>query len=89
MFAFYSKASKGNCNSQFSQTDTSGQEELYEDPVFMSFHRSKLLLVIIILTIFGAMIIIVKRKSKKRVLKLRSETCSALKKLEKVSLKKI
>ena len=81
LFAFYNKASKGECNLNISQKDTPGEEELYEDPVSLSFHASQLLFVIIILTIFAVVIIAVKKKSKINMIKLRSETCSALIKL--------
>ena len=87
LFAFYDKASKGECKLNFSQKDTPDEEELYEDPVFLSFHVSQLLFVIILLTIFAAVIILMKKKSKKNVIKLRSETCSALIKLGSVKKK--
>ena len=87
LFAFYNKASKGECNLNISQKDTPGEEELYEDPVSLSFHASQLLFVIIILTIFAVVIIAVKKKSKINMIKLRSETCSALIKLGSVKKK--
>ena len=89
LFAFYTKAFEGQCDQEFLQEDYHlEEEELYEDPVFLSFHFSQLLIVIVIFTFFAAIIFFAKRKSKKRVLKLRSETCSALNKLGSVSFDK-
>ena len=89
LFAFYTKAIKGQCDKEILQEDYPlEEEELYEDPVFLSFHVSQLLIVIIIFIIFASMIFFVKKKSKKHVLKLRSETCSALDKLGSVSFDK-
>ena len=88
LFAFYTKATKGQCDPEIPQKNYPFEEELYEDPVFLSFHGSQLLIVIIIFIIFATIVFFAKKKSKKHVLKLRSETCSALNKLGSVSLDK-
>ena len=68
LFAFYTKAKKGQCEKEIMKEDYPlEEEELYEDPVFLSFHGSQLLIVIIIFIIFAAIIFFVKKKSKKRV----------------------
>ena len=65
LFAFYTKAIKGQCDQEFLQEDYPlEEEELYEDPVFLSFHLSQLLIVIIIFIIFAAIIFFAKKQSK-------------------------
>ena len=88
LFAFYAKALSGKCEKLPLSEDNDDEIELYENPIFLSFHGSLLVLVVIMLTIFASIFFVYKKKSKKRVLKLRSETCYALSKLGTLSSSK-
>ena len=71
LFAFYDKASKGECKLNISQKDKPDEEELYEDPVFLSFHVSQFLFVIIILTNYAAVIILIKKEKQEKCDKIK------------------
>ena len=66
LFAFYTKAIKGQCDKEILQEDYPlEEEELYEDPVFLSFHVSQLLIVIIFFLFLQQLSFLLKRKVKR------------------------